>query len=423
MHRLSLRPSILLGVVLAVAASCRTAPAGAGARGEVTALVGGTIYPTPGARPIRDGVVIVEGERVRAVGERSRVRLPASARVIDVAGRTIVAGLWNAHVHFLEPDWEGIGGASANYAEALLADRYTRFGFVHLFDIGSVSDAPLVLRRRIERGELRGPDILTTLAPFVPLDGTPRYVAPLRLPELHDAQGARDSVRVRLAQGADGIKLFAVPITERQPFPVLSPDIIRAVAEEAHAQGKLVFVHPTDRVGVEVSVEGGADVLAHPALGAGALPDSLVRRMAQRGVALIPTLALCEDDYGRDTTGMGGFVRAAQEQVRTYQERGGRILFGTDVGYIARYDPTREYELLAAAGLDFQAVLESLTTAPAEAFGRGERTGRLEPGFDADLVVVEGDPAGDIRALARVWLTMKRGRILWADHRLPPTRP
>jgi imidazolonepropionase-like amidohydrolase len=390
---------------------CRSAPSGAGSH-RFVAFIGGTVYATPGATPVRDGTLLIDGDRIAAVGTRAQVTIPAAATVIDVAGLTLVPAFWNSHVHLIEPKWNGIDRMPAAHADSLLQQMFTRFGFVHVFDISSFPEITLSLRRRI-RADLLGPDILTTLMGFVPPGGTPRYV-PFRLPELADARGARDSVRARITLGADGIKLFTVPLTQREPFPVLSLEIVRGVSEEAHAHGKRVFAHPTNLTGVAVAVAGGVDILAHSAPSAGSLPDSVLRNMQRNGVALIPTLTLWEDDYGSDTTGMRRFVRAAQEQVRVYAGRGGRILFGTDVGYLSRYDPMREYELMAEASLDFTAILTSQTTAPAEEFGFGAQTGRLAPGFDADVVVIDGDPSRDIRSLARVRFTLKRGRILYS---------
>ena len=100
--------------------------------------------------------------------------------------------------------------------------------------------------------------------------------------------------------------------------------------------------------------------------------------------------------------------------MQAFAARGGRILFGTDVGYITRHDPTREYELMADAGLGFSAIFASLTTAPAEEFGLATRRGKLAAGFDADIVVIAGDPARDIRALGQVRLTLKRGRLVYS---------
>lgn len=406
---------LLATVLLGIGGGCSSAAPGQTetASNDVLALVGGTIRPASGASPIRDGVLLIEGGRIAAVGPRDEVRIPLRAVVIDVSGGTVLPGFWNSHVHFTESKWQGIDTVPADQSTASLRQMLTRFGFVHVFDIGSFSEGTLALRRRIERGEVLGPDILTTLAPFVPPNGTPRYVEHLTLPELHDPAGARDSVRVRVVQGADGIKLFTMPITRQRPFPVMDSSIVRAVTDEAHRTGRFVIAHPTHLAGVHVAVENGVDVLAHTVPMAGSIPDSLLDLMVRRGTALIPTLTLWEEDVGPDTAGIGRFVRAGQEQVRGYAQRGGRILFGTDVGYITVYDPTREYELMENAGLGFDAILASLTTAPATVFHRGERTGRLAPGLDADVVVIDGDPAADIRALTRVRLTIKRGLVLY----------
>src|SRR5690606_12764627 len=186
-----------------------------------------------------------------------------------------------------------------------------------------------------------------------------------------------------------------------------------ATVEAAHAAGRFVAAHPTDLPGVRVAVENGVDVLAHTAPEASPLPDGLLREMVDRHTALIPTLTLWERDVGDDTAVVRAFVSAAQQQVRSFADLGGRIRFGTDAGYIPDYDPAREYELMGAAGLDTRAILTSLTTAPAAHFGAADRAGRLAAGYDADIVIVEGDPSRDPRALARVRLTMKRGRMLY----------
>src|SRR5690606_24562675 len=121
--------------------------------------------------------------------------------------------------------------------------------------------------------------------------------------------------------------------------------------------GRFVVAHPTDLPGVRVAVENGVDVLAHTAPEAGPLPAALVRQMLDRHTALIPTMTLWELESGGDTVVARTFVRAAQEQVRAYAGLGGRILFGTDAGYHTRYDPAREYELMAGADLDARAIL------------------------------------------------------------------
>lgn len=94
------------------------------------------------------------------------------------------------------------------------------------------------------------------------------------------------------------------------------------------------------------------------------------------------------------------------------------MLFGTDLGAVA-YDPTAEYELMAAAGMSFEQILASLTTAPAERFGASVELGRVAVGLVADLVVVDGDPAEDIRSLKNIRYTLRDGEVIYAA----PARP
>ena len=89
------------------------------------------------------------------------------------------------------------------------------------------------------------------------------------------------------------------------------------------------------------------------------------------------------------------------------------MLFGTDVGYMTDYDPTDEYVLMQQAGLSYAQILAALTVAPVERFGRAGAGGGLRPGADADITVVEGDPARDIRALAAVRYTVRAGRLIY----------
>jgi imidazolonepropionase-like amidohydrolase len=156
--------------------------------------------------------------------------------------------------------------------------------------------------------------------------------------------------------------------------------------------------------GIVLALEGGVDVLAHSVEDPEKLDEALVRRLVEARVSLVPTLELFEPFRGIDAIldALGRFSRA-----------GGQVLFGTDVGYRPEYDPAREYELMKRAGLSFDEILASLTTAPAERFGQSDRKGTVEPGRQADLAVVEGDPREDIGALARVRYTIREGRIIW----------
>lgn len=401
-------------LALVSCAGTQSQPRAGGPQSELLVLKGATIYAQPGQAPLENGVVVVDGRKISALGNFEEVEIPDTARVVDLEGRSVLPGFWNSHVHFIGPEWSAAESAPAEMLNLLLAERFLQYGFIHVFDTGALEPEPVLqLRNRIDAGEIDGPDIHTTLVPLVPPDGTPYYVEPVELPEIATREQAREAVADRLAKGADGIKLFTVPITRNQPFPEMDSDVARAVADRAHLNERPVFAHPTNLRGVEIVLEGGVDILAHTVPVAGKLPAAIYARLRQKSIALIPTLTLWEEEYGPDKTGLDEFMTAAQTQLHEYWRLGGRILFGTDAGFMQVYDPLREYELMEEAGLDFTAVLTSLTTAPARQFGAGHRTGRLEAGFDADIVVVPGNPQKDLKALREVELVIKRGRVLY----------
>jgi imidazolonepropionase-like amidohydrolase len=379
------------------------------------AYVGGTVIPAPNEPAIEDGVVLVEGEQIVAVGPRSAVQIPRGATRIDCSGGTVLSGFWNSHVHFMAPEWDGAANANAAALEHSLREMLTRWGFVHVADLGSELDNTLALRQRIESGELRGPSILTAGAPFITSGGQPIYV-PQPLPELTDSAQATASVEARLDAGADLIKLMTASVVENPPPPVMPLEVVRAATHAAHARQRLVFAHPTNADGVWAAVDGGVDVLAHTAPDMGPWSADDVARLRGAGVRLTPTLSLFRYEMEKDDESeesMAEVEALVVGQLEAFRAAGGAALFGTDVGYTTLFDPSAEYALLQRAGLDFDAILSSLTTAPAELFEAEARTGRLLAGSEADLVVLEGDPRTEVSAWTRVKLAVRAGQTLF----------
>jgi len=385
---------------------------------EVLALVGARIYASPGATPISAGVVLVQGGLIRAIGTRQAVPIPAGAKLLDCSGTTIVAGFWNSHVHFTEPHWERADTLPAAVLTEQLRAMLTRYGFVRVLDTGSLLANTLALRRRVGEGEVIGPEILTTGSGFVPEHASPFDILPDSLPELRSAEEARAKVASRLREGADAIKLFtgsSASPTTLVPMPLA---IVRAAAAEAHRYKKLVLAHPGNTAGLEAALEGGVDILAHTSPEGGLWPARRLEQMKQARLGLIPTLKLWVFELrrrGADSLSIERFRGIAIAQLRSYLERGGEILFGTDVGYMTDYDPTDEYLYMEQAGMSFQQILAALTTSPASRFGiSGRVTGRLEVGKEADLVILDGHPERDVRALAQVRGVLRRGRAIFA---------
>src|SRR6476620_10484908 len=102
------------------------------------ALVGGTIYVGPTDEPIEDGIVVIDGGKVTAVGSRTVVDIPSSGQLLNCSGFTITAGFWNSHVHFFERKWANADAIPASELAVQLDETFTRFGFTTVFDLGSM---------------------------------------------------------------------------------------------------------------------------------------------------------------------------------------------------------------------------------------------------------------------------------------------
>lgn len=404
------------------------------AQAQDLAIVGATVIPSPDAVPIVDGAVLVRDGRIVAVGRRDEVAVPVGATIVDGARRILVAGFWNSHVHLLNPGLIRTADASAADLELELRSLLTRWGFTSAFEIAGVPGNALALRQRIDSGEVRGPMLLTVDAPFYPQDGTPYYVKDLMKQhrvasaEVATAQQASERAQAQLAAGADGSKLFAGAIVGGE-VGVLPMDtgVATAIVQATHAAGKPVFAHPTNLQGIEIALQSGVDILAHATPADGPWPDGLAQRLAGRGMALVPTLKMFDHELKRESVPQAvidRFASAGQQQLKAFADAGGQVLFGTDVGFISDADTGLEFAQMAAAGLDWRAILASLTAAPAQRFGYAERKGRIAAGMDADLVLLGRDPADSARAFADVLLTLRGGEVLYRSDELDkPTPP
>jgi imidazolonepropionase-like amidohydrolase len=383
---------------------------GNAADAQTLVLKGGSVYASPEAAPVSDAVVVTSAGVITAVGRASEIQIPPDARVIDCTGKTVVAGFWNSHVHFTEPPWRGAASAPAAPLTAHMQAMLTRWGFTTVWDLGSDPADLLPLRQRVNAGEVLGPNIFFAGSIF-PKDGHPIYLPPdMRLPEAPTAERAAELARLYMKIGLDGIKLFT-GVYKGDDKPVVNMDaaIAKAAADVAHEQGKPVFAHPQNKAGVEAVIEARVDVMAHTTPGATYSAEQLAS-FKQQNTALIPTLSLFSklpippDIVTR-------LVDGVVNQLRVFSANGGTVLFGTDVGFTKLYDTTLEYELMHRALTERQ-VLASLTTNPATYF-KAPKKGKLEQGFDADLVVLDGDPMADVRNLARVATTIRAGQVIY----------
>src|SRR5215467_44020 len=410
--RLRLALLITFGVVI-----CSSAPG----RAQDLALVGARIYPSPNAPPIDNGTILLQGSLVVDVGPSSKVRIPKDAKVIDCKGLVVTAGFWNSHVHIMTLGLLHVENLSSEQIASQMEEMLTRWGFTTVFDIASVLENTNLIRRRIERGEVKGPRILTVGEPFWAKGGTPIYVRDflqtnhISIPDVETSAQGVERVRQQVRDGADGIKIFAGSI--EQGFVLIMPlDLAKAIVAEAHRAGKPVFAHPSNEEGVAIALQSGVDVLTHTTPSGGPWPPSLVERLKSAHMALIPTLTLWHVEFKGESPEEfeKGMNTVVLPQLRAYSEAGGQILFGTDVGYIEQFDTSEEFTWMARAGMSFQQILASLTTSPAQRFGYSTHSGRIAKGMDADLVVLSADPAEDVTSFSKVRYTIRLGNVIYS---------
>jgi imidazolonepropionase-like amidohydrolase len=217
--------------------------------------------------------------------------------------------------------------------------------------------------------------------------------------------------RTYMQMGLDGVKLFTGSY-KGDDKPVVNMDvaIAKAAVDVAHAQGKPVFAHPQNTAGIEAVIAAGVDVMAHTVTRQPGYTAEQLASFKQQNIALTPTLSLFAK-LPIPPEIVARVVDNTVGQLKGFSENGGTVLFGTDVGFTQLYDTTFEYELMRRA-LSERQVLASLTTNPA-AYFKVAKKGKVEEGFDADLVILDGDPIADVRNLAKVATTIRAGQVIY----------
>ncbi len=409
--------TVLIVAAILTQACGEPAPEGA------TVIHAARLYTAPDRPPIDDAVVVVVDGRIAGAGPAAKVAIRGAAPLAQCDGGTVVAGFQNSHVHFTDPKFAGAAARPAAELGSALDAMLNRFGFTTVVDVASDLANTAALRARVDAGEIPGPRILTAGGALYPKNGIPAYLRDnppeflASLAQPASVEEALASVEANFNGGADATKLFLMTPQGGGRYAFMQPDIALAAADETHRRGMPVLAHPTDIEGINLAIEAGVDVLAHTTIGEGRTvwEPALIEQMLSENIAVVPTLQLWP--YELERAGLEPRVielatADAVEQVRNFAKAGGQVLFGTDVGYMSDYDPTEEYRLMARA-LSPMRILASLTTAPAARWKEEARRGRIDVGLDADLVVLEVDPAVDAANFAKVRCTIRAGHLIY----------
>ncbi len=385
------------------------------AQGPVHAVRFGSLWD--GSRSVRDAVVVIDGDRIRAVGQGDTA-VPAGARVTDLRAYTGLPGLIDAHTH-ITYIWDRTPGTRPRGQRRLpavtvfLAQENARktleAGVTTVRDLNAGNDMDFAMRELTRSGAMIGPRIIAS---------GPGISA--RAGATPDPAAMAAQVETRLNAGADWIKVFG----SRGGFDVVdgaqtvTADEMKAIVDAAHARGTKVAIHSYGPSGVADAVRAGADSVEHGA----DVDDDTLREMARRGTVWVPTVD--HNRYYIDAKDEYGFPAGAETALRDYIQRnlasvrraialGVPMAMGSDAVYTMFGQNTRELGWFVQAGMTPAQALATATTIPAKLLGRESDLGRVAPGFAADLVAVEGDPLARIDALfTGVRWVMRDGGVL-----------
>ncbi|GAA4862482.1 amidohydrolase family protein [Saccharopolyspora rosea] len=387
-------------------------------------ITAGKILLGPVGEIVSDGAVLVEDDRIIAVGPREAVgrRADEHAERHDFPHHTVLPGLIDCHVHLaldtsdavvdhlLDTDDTDLLLGMAGRAQLAL-----RAGVTTVRDLGDRSGLAVRVRDAIARGDLAGPRVVCS-------------GPPLTLPRGHcwffggEVDGP-DEIRRRIARNAElGVDLIKVMASGGQITPNSPPswqsqfstDELKLVVAEADRHGLAVAAHAHGTEAIASAAEAGVTTIEHctwqRAGGEGFdRRDDVARLMAERGifacVACPPTWRELMERFGPERAAQIGI------RIRWLDELGVPLIAGTDAGLRTFYfdDFVRALELYAHLGFAPDRIIEMATTTAARALGLADTTGRIGPGHSADLLVVDGDPLADLGDLRNLRLVFARG--------------
>ena len=397
------------------------------------AIIGASVVGLDGSPAIANAVVVIEGDRIATVGPPATTKAPPGAEVIPAAGKWIVPGLINMHVH-LGLALPGRQGAElANETDGELALRMAANARASLLSgvttvrlTGEPRHIDFALRKAIDGGESDGPRIFTAgeLVAVTGGHGSGRVGAGNDGPAEF-----RKAVRREIFAGADWIKIaISGGIADTHgsiSASTMTKDEVAAVIDTAHRHEVKVTAHSGSPVATDEAVDLGLDCVEHGYF----LTAEVLRKMKQKGVWLVPTIVVAQPtvmEFFRKIGSPDWYLARVESVGKLHWaslqgaiKEGVKIALGTDQFPFEPNDGTtatiREAQYYVEAGMTPLQALRATTIDAATLLGAADRLGSIANGKFADLLILDGDPTRDITALRTIRIVMKGGRLYRND--------
>lgn len=397
---------------------------------KVVAIKAGRVLDVRTGQMIPNAFILIEGERITAVG--ANLSVPAGAEVIDLKNMTVLPGLIDSHTHLTFSPANAASSISQSVPrQALTGAKNARItlmaGFTTVRNVGAGGYSDIALRDAINAGDVPGPRIVAS-GPSLGITGGHCDDNFLPWEFHHKSDGVADGVENVMAKTREVIKYGANVIKFCSTGGVLSLgddpkhaeftlEEMKTIVAEAHRLGRKVAAHAHGGEGLKQAVLAGVDSIEHGTY----IDDEGIRLMKEKGTYLVPTIYLTDwflENY--PSLGLPPQIVAKAKEVMPAMKKnlthaiqqGVPVAFGTDAAVYPHGLNAREFAVLVRMGLTPIQAIQTATVNASKLLDRADSIGAVEVGKFADLIAVEGDPTKDVTELERIKFVMKGGQVV-----------